>query len=429
MMLKKSLRTFNCIISLLLGISCFSQTSLIKLIETQATSINSLDGSSNMMNTIRNEIIYYSNKISDFDQKDSILKIHTINILNQAKDSILFSFKGLQKNKDDYSFKDFAVSDHYIAFIQYSTINVFDIKTHKCIFSKEGASEDFNGVKSLSDDYFLFYNIYNYHPANCFPIERLRTIHFKNNKLVFSKTVSKKYSGIQFSIRIKNWVEPVNDKIFVANTLDYSIEVYNKQLDSLTTLKSTLPGNNNQIKQYLDSITNSRIEISKEINQFRKKDSNQAHINDFIESKQIEGAKDIFSVLTSLDSTIWRIEKIIPFGSKQFIVSKRCPNCNFQTRYLDVWDITTGKILIKDIHYENVFNDSLGTWNDFFPFDFTYSSKILNYQNHLIQYRSRSYLKLNDKNVISQKQFQHELNNYYADNDGFGSFFIYETHF
>lgn len=369
------------------------------------------------------KIYYFST--NNFDRNKKRLKLYYTDIRNLKQDSIMLQ---LPKDSVYMSFSDIAVSENYIAILNYNSIFVFNRKTNLLVYSKIDEDFDYMKIKNfIGTDEFLLFKDYYHHPADGIPLLKLQTLLFRNNKLTKSNIGTFDYKGLQYSIRVNNWVEVSSQYIYIANVLDFKISVLYKNLNLAYTIDMPRTTTDSVINNLLWQQNKTRLSQYYLLDSLKKNTHDKTllyqKIRNCIDTMLVPQAKDIYDTLLRYDDKIWRIEKIFVNESDDIWISISCPSCKFDKRHITYkkrnqkWE--------KEYIMNNKIDDTLYQVSDFYKMNYTYTSKMIYTNNYFISYTNKTYLP-KVKFPISSKYFQDSLNNYYTDNDGNSGFVIYK---
>lgn len=369
-----------------------------------------------------NKIFYFSH--NNYDSKKKKLKLYITDLNNLKLDSIELQ---LPKDSIYISFADIAVSKNYIAILNNNSIFVFNRKTNLLVYTKIDEEFDFMKIKNFNGtDEFLLIKDYYHHPADGIPLLKLQTLTFKNNKMNKSNIRTFDYKGLQYSIRVHNWVEVSAQNIYIANTLDFNISVLNKNLSMANTITLSRKATDTAIVNALWQQNKTRLKQYQMLNSLKNipdKALAERKIRNSIDTMIVPQVKNIYDTLLEYDKKIWRIEKILVNELDDILVSISCPSCNFDKRHITFKK--RNQQWTQEYEMNNIVSDTLYRIDDFYKLNFTYSSKMIYTNNYFISFTNNTYTP-NVQFPISTTYFQDSMNNYYSENDGNSGFVIYK---
>lgn len=369
-----------------------------------------------------NKIFYFSQ--NNYDIKSKKLKLYSTNLHNLKHDSIELQ---LPEDSVYISFADIAVSKNYIAILNSNSIFVFNRKTNILVYSKVDDEFDYMKIKNFNGtDEFLLIKDYYHHPADGIPLLKLQTLKLKDNMVIKSNLRTLQYKGLQYSIRVHNWVEVSSKYIYIANTLDFNITVLNKDLSLANTILLSRKASDNVLNETLWQQNKTRLNQYQLLNTFKNiPDKELAYQNkrNSIDTMLVPQVKDIYDTLLFYDKKIWRIEKILVNEYDDILVSISCPSCNFDKRYISYKK--RNQSWIKEMVMSNIIKDTLLQVADYYKLNFTYSGKMIYTKKYFISFSNKTFIP-NLHFPTATIYFQDSVNNYYIDNDGNSGFLIYK---
>ncbi len=314
---------------------------------------------------------------------------------------------------------DLAVSnDEKIALLTYDSLYIYN----KSSLEYKNAVTDVTNVKIINDSTLLLYQVYNTHPLDGFTGAKLQVIKKRNNTYTTGESKLMFYEGIQFSHRVKHWVAVANNKIYLTKTLSQKSIVMDVDLNVLKEIPIKNNFQNNNIQSYLDSITMSKLAIVDSMSM--NKVSTREIVTYLRRNRSFSVKSFYYDTLLSIDSSIFRVEKVFAF-KHYLIYSKKFPNARDAERKIDIYDLKKHKRVITD-KYFSLNRDPIKSEQDLVPLGLSYSNKIAyNSDGLLVQYSGQSYIPNKIKYPISREDLKKQLNNYYLDHDGTGTFFVY----
>ncbi|MDZ4757387.1 MAG: hypothetical protein SGJ10_04495 [Bacteroidota bacterium] len=260
---------------------------------------------------------FASNNIDEVFNSDSVIKIYRFNTTKNKTDSLRLSFKynGFDLEYTGGWFTNFYVSwgEKYIFINNHTNIIVLKKKSsgEYRLYKKIARRYYYQEIKQLSNEDFLFLFCYNSHPLN--QKEKVVLSIYNIHSDTVSKSIFPHFDGIAYSSLIHNWIEVIDKKIILSNTLDYKIKVYDMNL----------------------KLTDSLIRIIPSWTKYEN------------EKTSTHNTKQIIENIYESDQTNYRIEKIIPYNKASFIVSYKT-GLKKDVRQIDFVKIENKSLVVSD---------------------------------------------------------------------------------
>lgn len=209
------------------------------------------------------------------DNKDTVC----IFILNTSTDNISIEkyyieniYKSLLFNNSSYLI-NIGLSEKYLAVVTYGNIYLLERKTKQVISVLNNEKYHFDNLSFIEDDKIFFYSNYNFHKLDRVIKTQFSIFSIPNFKLI--KDIKPKFNYIQYThLQPNHWIGCLNNKILFSQTIDYHIDLYDKNLNLQNTI--LLPKNfiwispNKKQKKHIESKT-SALEAIDEVMKYENR--------------------------------------------------------------------------------------------------------------------------------------------------------------
>lgn len=120
---------------------------------------------------------------------------------------------------------------------------------YKCI-KKVGINYNYNNILYADSKKMILGVAYNFHPHD--QKERVLLSQYDvSGKLIKNQRL--KFHGIEFSHLTNQWMDGYNENFLFAQTLTYQIDIYDKNIDSVTSITRPIFSNNENVTYWIDS--------------------------------------------------------------------------------------------------------------------------------------------------------------------------------